>query len=77
MSMRADIFDLYWQAITPIEAQNAMLLFDVSSYPNMKDNARRKIHKKYHQAAYPKTWSNVPRVSADKFFGKPKVKDGQ
>ena len=45
----------YYSAITVIEAQNVLIDFNVSDYPHMKKDQRRKMHKKYSKMAYPKT----------------------
>lgn len=41
----------YWQAITTIEAQDFLISLEVSDWPNMKDQQRKKLHReRYAQA---------------------------
>ena len=47
--------DAYWQAITVLEAQEALIQLRVSDYPGMKKDNRMATHKQFHKLAYPKT----------------------
>ena len=42
----------YWNLITPIEAQGALLDLQVSSYSNMKPESQKKIYRELKQKAY-------------------------
>jgi len=42
----------YWKAITPIEAQKALIDFEVSSYPHLVKGGKEKLLKKYNELAY-------------------------
>lgn len=75
--MRADIFNHYFEAMTCIEAQETLRDFSVSDYPHVKPKSRRKTHRKMYQLAYPHIFESAPRIDADAFFGKPRVKHGE
>lgn len=42
----------YSSAIEVIEAQEALVSMKISSYPHVKDNDRKDIHKAYHRIAF-------------------------
>lgn len=56
----------FWQAITVIEAQDALVQMDIANYPWIKGDEREKVHKRYHKMAYPKTHDkNEPMSTAE------------
>lgn len=74
--MSVDTFEMYWEAMRVIDAQEMMRSFTIGDYPNQSSNNRRKIHRQVHKFAYPSTWDNAkPKLSMDQFFGKPLSKD--
>jgi hypothetical protein len=78
MEMPADVFEMYWESIRIIDAQEMLRSMTIGDYPNGTRDSRRKIHKQVHQEAYPSTWSDHhPKVTVDQFFGKPRVKHGE
>lgn len=42
-----------WQAITVIEAQEQLKMFDALDWPNLKKNERQKKHKNLSKLAFP------------------------
>lgn len=42
----------YWEAITMIEAQAALVKFTSADYPNMKKQDREKLHRSVTKQAY-------------------------
>ena len=44
-SLPASVFQDYWLAITPIEAQEALLGIQVATYPDMRKEDRRKTYR--------------------------------
>ena len=42
-----------WESITVIEAQEQLKMFTVSDWPNMKKQAKQKLHKDLFRKAYP------------------------
>lgn len=44
----------YWQAVTILQAQEALIQMKIADYPNMKKADRQKLHKELHKKAYPK-----------------------
>jgi len=49
------VSELYWHAITIIEAQNVLVQFQIADYPHQKKDVRSKLHREFHKMAYPKT----------------------
>ena len=47
-----DEFELFYQAIDPLEAQEFLMQLKVMDWPNMKDNARQKLHAQMRNVAY-------------------------
>lgn len=43
-SMPVDEFEIYWQQITKIEAQEMLLALTIADYPNLKGNQRSQIY---------------------------------
>jgi len=44
-SLGVGVFMEYWNAITPIEAQETILKFKVVDFPHLKSSQRKEIHK--------------------------------
>ena len=49
--------EIYWLAITQIEAQELLIQLRVVQYPWMSKEGRRQTHRQFHKLAYPKTYS--------------------
>lgn len=62
LSMDAVDFNTYYEAITPIEAQEMLLSMKVISYPHMEKNSRQEFHKSIHKLAYPSSSRPVTRI---------------
>lgn len=45
---------MYWEAITVLEAQDCLVQLEIMDFPNMKQNKRQQIYKKYKKYAYPR-----------------------
>ncbi len=50
--MDADEFEMYWQGITIIEAQEALVSMNIAVYPNMTKQDAKSFHRRMHAAAY-------------------------
>lgn len=78
MQMPVDTFEMYWEAMRVIDAQEMMRSMTLFDYPHAGKETRKKIHRQVHQDAYPSTWKGQKgSISVDQFFGKAKVKDGE
>ena len=62
-----DQFESFWQAITPIEAQDMLTQFTILDWPNMKKEARQSLHRKIHKQAFPKTHDPKQDTTKDIF----------
>lgn len=51
--MSIETFARYSQALERIEAQELLTQLKVMDYPNMKDEARSKLHRSIHKKAFP------------------------
>ena len=51
--LTAEEDEMLWQAITVIEARDALLRLKIASFPHMKRAHQEKIHRELHKAAYP------------------------
>lgn len=49
--MRVNDFEMYFRAITPIEAQEVLLDLTVADFPMMKKGQREKIHSQLKKTA--------------------------
>lgn len=70
--MKSETFNLYLEAIDPINSGELLSFLSVADYPHIKMTARKKMHKSLWSKANPFFKPLV--ITADKFFGKPKVK---
>lgn len=61
MSLDAESTLAYWEAITPIEAQEALIGLTVSAYPHMSKEGQRKVHRDLHSKAYTEKKSITPQ----------------
>lgn len=52
--MPCDEFDIYWQSIEIIEAQEQLMQMNISDYPHIKQTSREKLHRSIHDIAFPK-----------------------
>lgn len=57
-----------WQAITVIEAQEALVACKISDFPYMKENTRRKFMKDLNRAASPVILKTAPVAMTAKDF---------
>lgn len=63
-----DDFESFWQSIDVIENQNILTQFTINDWPNMKKEARTKLHKQVHKKAFPKTHeTSKPQSTKDIF----------
>ena len=53
LSMDCQWFNMYYRAITVIEAQEELVGMQRVSYPHLKNKNRKDLHKKYSSLAYP------------------------
>lgn len=61
--MSVDDFDSAFQAMLNIEAQDTLNSIMISSWTNMKEKDRDKMHKKLYKQAYPDSFKEVKHVS--------------
>jgi hypothetical protein len=62
-----------WQAVTVIEAQEQLKMFNVLDWPNMKNEKRKKAHKDLFKLAYPseiKTKNSVSPQDLQRLLGR-------
>jgi len=52
MSMELDLANKLWLAITPLEAQEALLSLKIALSPNSKQSHKTKFHKALYKEAY-------------------------
>lgn len=62
-SISIDEAEIYWQAITIIEAQDKLSRLTDSDWPRMKTGAREKLHKRLYRQAYPSIFRETQQVS--------------
>ncbi len=60
--MDADTMEMYWLGITMIEAQDVLIQLNISDYPNMKSESRKKFHRNMHEMAYPQVHSDLTPI---------------
>lgn len=63
--MEWDRAEMFWQAITIIEAQELLVKMRLMDYPNMKPSARSEWHRDMHRLAYPRTWEASETLSTE------------
>lgn len=63
MSLDVDSFEIYWQAITTIEAQEMLKTFTCFDWPNIKKGSREKLHRQLYRQAYPASFKEAKQVS--------------
>jgi hypothetical protein len=63
----------YYDAITVIEAQDALVKMNISDYPKMKGEARKKYFRSMRKTAYPPGLQK--ETSFEEFIGK--MQDGR
>lgn len=51
-SLSADVEEMLWQAITVIEAQQALVSLQIASYPHMKKSSQERVHREFNRLAY-------------------------
>ena len=51
--MRADVFHQYWLAITVVEAQDMLKQMQISDYPHLKKEDRKRVYSSIQKQAYP------------------------
>ena len=59
--MTLDDFSGYWEAITILEAQETLLAFNISAYPMMKNESAKKLHRAFHDKAFPRNRERARR----------------
>lgn len=70
--MDADVVEAYWKAIDVIEAQEMLKALQVSDYPYLKKEGRKRLYKSMHNKAYPNENVNAKILTTeqvDKFLG--------
>lgn len=55
-----------YRAIEVIESQECLLQMKMSDYPNMKEPARKKLHRAMYKKAYPTDEKGLPAEEAIK-----------
>jgi hypothetical protein len=55
LGLNVDEFDQLYRAIASIEAHEFLLALKAQDWPNMKENARSKLHSKMAEVAYSAT----------------------
>jgi len=63
--MDCETTNAYFQAITMIEAQEMLKLFQVESFSQAKKEQKTKLFKKYKKLAYPNEISNNRVITTD------------
>lgn len=63
--MTEDDAEDYWNAITAIEAQDTLVAFTISQWPDMSNSDRERIHRKLHSQAYPESFIDKKPLSAE------------
>lgn len=59
----------YWAAITPIEAQKALVDLTVSSYPHLSSKSEReKVHRDLYKKAYPVELTTNEQIDIKDYF---------
>ena len=58
----------YWLAITPIEAQKALVDLTVSSYPHSAKSDRERIHRDLYKKAYPVELTTNEQIDIKDYF---------
>lgn len=56
-------FESYYQNIETLQAQEALIAFQVSDYPHLKSESRDKVYKKARRQAFP--WEKEKVVQLD------------
>lgn len=52
LDLDIDTFDLFLKAIEPLEAQEFLVTLKSMDWPNLKENARTKLHSQMRNVAY-------------------------
>lgn len=65
MAMSAEAEEMMWKAITVIEAQETLIGFQVSAYPQMKKSAQEQLHKSLHRMAFPEVYEKPITLTAE------------
>lgn len=68
MSLKVRDFEMYWQAIDVVEAQETLVDISVVSYPKTKKESQKEMHRKLHKKAYPATWNKPIKIDSAKFL---------
>jgi uncharacterized membrane protein len=61
-------FEVLWQAITRIEAQNTLVELSVQDWSHLKKEQRQKLHKQLHKQAYPELYEKKKPQSTKDIF---------
>ena len=62
MSMDADIFMMYLQGMSQIENEKLLVQFTANSYPTLKPDDRKKLHKDTYKCAFPNSFNNPKNI---------------
>lgn len=57
--------NIYYRAITVIEAQEMLKQLQIVSYPKTSKEAQQKLHRSLHRQAYPEQYNADKAVSAE------------
>lgn len=60
-------FNIYVESMGKIEAHEMLMDMKIQEYPNMKMDAKNRLHRKLYNQAYPFSESNKP-LSAEQVF---------
>lgn len=61
-SMDADIFMMYVEGMFQIDNENNLKGFSIASYPNLKDDSRKKLHKETYKSAFPNEFNSPKNI---------------
>lgn len=53
MSLDVEAFEMYWQAITILEARESLVDMTISDHPYLSKDKRSKLHRDMHKQAFP------------------------
>lgn len=63
LEMEYETYSMLVQTMYINEARNTLVNMEVVSYPKLKDDGRKKMHKKFYKIAYPQAFKAKTAVS--------------
>jgi hypothetical protein len=67
--MNIQVFNYYIESMKRIEAHEVLLQMKVGDYPNMKQDARGRLHRKMYMTAYPANGETNKPLTTEQVFG--------